>query len=1027
MLPRKKTIIILAIFILVITGLRLAFLSYQKPIDHPKAVNGVLDLREWSIPQNKTISLSGEWDLFPSHFIQPDSERNSSSLNTPEATTIQVPGAWEASFPDRVDSFFQYGTYRLHILIDENDEREFKLRIKRINDASAVYVNGQLAARNGIPSVKQDSHEARIVPYSIKLPAGSDRIEIIIHVSSHAGEGGIVESIQFGTVQAVNQLTMLSIGLQLGLCIVFLIHGLYAAMLYFFGVANKGLLYFAIIVLMAVFIVLVADDKMLFVWLPMPYEIHIKISILAYIAVVAFIPPLFKHIFSITDSKKVLRLAAVFNMAYALFVLIAPAHTLRSTFFLLSISFLISVIVAGTILYRAYHRNEDTIFVLIGLIAVGVNVAWTIVLGRFSIEQIHYPFDLAFAVFAFAAFWFKRFFRAGHQSRLLAEKLQLLNQQKDDFLVNTSHELRNPLHGIMNISQSIMDDPRNPVPVLYRKRLEIQVAVARRMSLMLDDLIDITRLRESTIRLNLRNVQLQPLVNGIFDILRFMLDGKPITLKIDIANDFPDVDADENRLSQILFNLLHNAVKFTDVGEISVRAEAKNGIAYISIRDTGIGMNEEMLSRIFMPYEQGDTSRIRAVGGFGLGLSIAKQLIVMHGGSLTVDSSPGQGSEFTFSLRVSEKVHFWKEPQQSFERSDASVTPDIHDPISMPDTDSQINKPKILVVDDDNINLNILLDVLRSVQYEVVSATNAEEALARLETGSFDLIVSDVMMPHISGYELTRLIRERFTISELPILLLTARNRSVDILAGYQAGANDYVTKPIDAWELKSRVRALIELKMSFEERLRMEAAWLQAQIQPHFLYNTINSIAALGTMDIEKMQKLLGEFSNYLRTCFDFHNSDQLVSIERELDLVRSYLYIEKERFEDRLEIQWILDYNLTFVLPPLSIQTLVENAVNHGLLPRSRGGILTVLISDAMDHVEVSVKDNGVGMKEEIISQALEAPSAANVGIGLRNTDRRLKQLYNRGLQISSIPGQGTTVTFQLPKSGKKIRNAR
>src|SRR5699024_1061930 len=147
-------------------------------------------------------------------------------------------------------------------------------------------------------------------------------------------------------------------------------------------------------------------------------------------------------------------------------------------------------------------------------------------------------------------------------------------------------------------------------------------------------------------------------------------------------------------------------------------------------------------------------------------------------------------------------------------------------------------------------------------------------------------------------------------------------------------------TKPVNSLELKSRVRTLINLKRAKEEHDQMQGAWLQAQIQPHFIFNTLNSIAALGILDIAKMQKLLHEFSNYLRISFDFKNSNPVVELKHELELVKSYIYIEQERFEDRLKVDWDIDDNLNFHIPPLSIQPLVENAINHGILKKLEGG---------------------------------------------------------------------------------------
>lgn len=195
------------------------------------------------------------------------------------------------------------------------------------------------------------------------------------------------------------------------------------------------------------------------------------------------------------------------------------------------------------------------------------------------------------------------------------------------------------------------------------------------------------------------------------------------------------------------------------------------------------------------------------------------------------------------------------------------------------------------------------------------------------------------MMPHMSGYELTQKVRARYSLYELPVLLLTARSQPEDIYTGFYSGANDYVTKPVDAVELKYRIRALTAMKISFNERVRIEAAYLQAQIQPHFLFNTLNSIAALSDMDTKKMQELITAFTSFLRISFDFLNIGELVNLSHELELVESYLYIEQTRFAERISVVWEVDPDINILLPPLSIQPLVENAIKHGLLKRQQG----------------------------------------------------------------------------------------
>jgi len=1015
MLAYRRPFLILLTFLIAITGIRVGWIMLLQPAAHPAINAGVLDLRGWTIPQDRVMTLNGEWEFHPSAFVPPGKGQSASPVSY-----IHVPGSWSDAFPDDRKSSFQYGTYRLRILADGHDGQAFSMRFSDLYNAAAVYVNGQFVGGNGRPSEQEATHEPWRIPLTVDVALVDGEAEVVVHASTHVSKGGMNRSVWFGTAEALSSKVELMRFLQLALSIIFLMHGLYAVMLYLLRAGNRGLLYFALLILCASLSVVTADERLLFRALPFTYEATATTTLLAYIGVVSFMPPLLNQILPGYGNGRAIRWFAIFSGSYATFTLLAPSPlTIPASDVLLPVVFIVGLWLSLATLYAAIRKGEDVIFLMVGSTSVAVNIGWTLADGRLaSFEMPHYPFDLLMAVLAFAAFWFNRFFRATEQTKELATQLQKANRYKDDFLVNTSHELRNPLHGIMNITQSVLDDAAHPAHEAHRERLETQLAVARRMSLLLDDLLDVTRLRESTIRLQLRSLHVQSVVAGILEMLRIMLDGKPIRLTLDIPDHMPAVRADENRLIQILFNLLHNAIKFTDEGEIAIEARIAGGMARIAIKDTGIGMDEGTQRTIFHPYEQGDSERARASGGIGIGLSICKQLVELHEGTLSVRSVIGQGSEFAFTLPLAEQAKPSEEQallssMRLVAATAASDTAATSGSLSSA-APSGATGARILVVDDDSLNLKIIADVLGKDRYDIDTALHASEAMMKLEAGRYDLLISDVMMPRISGYALTRHVRERFTLFELPVLLLTARNRSEDIVIGLQAGANDYVTKPIDAWELRARVQALTQLRVSVEERLRLEGAWLHAQMQPHFIFNTLNSIAALAAMDVDRMQLLLEEFSNYLRTSIDFRNTDRVVSIDRELALVRSYLYIEKERFEDRISVVWDLDAPLDFQLPPLAIQTLVENAINHGILRRSGGGTVWLAIKQAEDGVSVTVKDNGVGIDEEGMTRLFQPASG---GIGLRNTDDRLRQLYGQGLDVRSSPVEGTTVSFRIP----------
>ncbi|MCE3198212.1 hybrid sensor histidine kinase/response regulator [Paenibacillus sonchi] len=1023
----KKPFIAIVVFIVFITAVRLVWTNYLTTTDYakaPAAQDGVLDLRNFSFTGHQTLQLKGEWTFYPSVLLVSGAGSDNGNAPAAQAEKVFVPDLWDGYFPQD-GSAFHYGTYRLQIRLDQETKQTFAMKISRIGNASSVYVNGQLLASSGHPSSDPGKHQAQNVPYTVTIPAGSATLDLVIEVSHNAGKGGIERAIRFGTVDAIQQRNSLLTGLQLLLCVILFINALYGIILRLLS-SNKGLSYFAFFMIFTLFSVLISDDRLLFQWFHMGDAWEIKIVYLTYIGVNAFMCLLINSLFPSRAPKVTMHIIAFCWTLYALFILISPSSYIQATSKLLLVLGLTSVILGGHILRRAIQQKEDVIFLLLACIGIGINILWSAFMHLSpENELIHYPFDLIFALLAFAAFWFKRFFHAIDQSLLLAGKLQLEDKRKDEFLVNTSHELRNPLQGISTMLQVILDDQAHPVHPKQQERVEIIKKVSSRMSFMLDDLIDITRLKEQTIPLEIKPVRLQSVVSGVLDMIKVMLDGKPVQLRADIEDTFPAVQADEQRVIQILFNLLHNAVKFTDKGFITVRAVRKGPMAEVQVEDTGIGIPEEALLQIFHPYEQADNHFKRASGGFGLGLSICRQLVELHGGTITAESSLGERTLFRFTLPLGDG-NPGEEDLQPLSLTNLSVPLDEIAAAAEPPVDRAIfpnesGAPacRILIVDDDAVNLNVLAQMLGTEGYMIDAVTSAELALAETKRQRYDLVITDVMMPHMSGYELTELIRERFNISELPILLLTARVRTEDILTGFRAGANDYVKKPVDAWELKARVHALTQLKTSIDDRLRMESAWLQSQIQPHFLFNTLNSIAALGMIDFNKMQTLLDEFSNYLRLSFDFKNASPLVPLEHELSLVRSYVYIEKERFGSRLTVVWNIESGIDILIPPLSIQPLVENAIKHGLLSRNRGGTVSVNVSRLAEMVDISIIDDGGGMDKDYLSQLLNHSnrSSSRSGIGLININRRLMQQFGTGLDIQSSLDQGTCVSFQIP----------
>ncbi len=475
--------------------------------------------------------------------------------------------------------------------------------------------------------------------------------------------------------------------------------------------------------------------------------------------------------------------------------------------------------------------------------------------------------------------------------QLALETLQKADKQKDDFLANTSHELRTPLNGIIGITESLIDGARGRLPENVNKDLSLVVSSGKRLSSLVNDILDFYKLRNNEINLQRKLVGLREMTDIVLSLSKPLLAGKNVALINNIDSSIPRIFADENRLQQILHNLLGNAIKFTREGNVTVGAtvcrETKDentdpphspteiaGFLQISVSDTGIGIPADKFDSIFQSFEQVDASTAREYGGTGLGLSVSKQLVELHGGKIWVESEMGKGSTFYFTLPLAKtnlgessqpasesivsKIIADEETPTAGEGSSGSVTTDSSTTLGMTGispSEGDSHSPasgsagNILVVDDEFINIQVLQNQLSMHGFNILMASSGQEAIELLEHEIDvvpDMVILDVMMPLMTGYEVCQKIRETYSISELPVILLTAKNQVSDLQTGLESGANDYLTKPFNKNELLARVKNLLALKQASKLKIEFEgmkkemelAQKIQESIMPRKLPN---------------------------------------------------------------------------------------------------------------------------------------------------------------------------------------------
>jgi len=409
-------------------------------------------------------------------------------------------------------------------------------------------------------------------------------------------------------------------------------------------------------------------------------------------------------------------------------------------------------------------------------------------------------------------------------------ELKELDKLKDDFLSNTSHELRTPMNGIIGIAESMVDGATGRLSADAVKNLTMIIFSGKRLSNLVNDILDFSKLKHKNIALQLQPVEARVVTDVVVTLSMPLLGQKNVTIHNHIPENLT-VYTDENRIQQILHNIIGNAVKFTEQGHIKIHAEEQGDHIKIYISDTGLGIEEEKLKNVFIPFEQVDGSVEREYGGTGLGLSITKQLVELHGGEISIRSRVGVGTEVEFTLpraskTVGELAHDVQDMLQRLE-SNTDAIPQLHHDTLLLEDDTPIvyeqalaeeadntEALNVLIVDDDIINLQVLENQLKLENYTITRAQNGRDALDIIHYSGkeFVIVLLDIMMPKMSGFEVCRIIRETYPAAQLPVIMLTAKNQVSDLVEGLHSGANDYLTKPFSKGELITRIKTHVEL-----------------------------------------------------------------------------------------------------------------------------------------------------------------------------------------------------------------------
>ncbi len=383
-----------------------------------------------------------------------------------------------------------------------------------------------------------------------------------------------------------------------------------------------------------------------------------------------------------------------------------------------------------------------------------------------------------------------------HQLELARQAADAANQAKSTFLANMSHEIRTPLSAVLGYAELVLEPDQTPSD--RHDCLQIIRRSAKHLLELINDILDLSKIEAG--RMTVESIPCNPaqMITEVVSMIRPRAQEKGVALNLHFDGPFPEhIKTDPLRLRQVLMNLLGNAIKFTTDGDITVRADCSrndggNGVLRIRVTDTGIGMTSEQIAQVFRPFTQADETTTRKFGGTGLGLTISKRLAEMLGGDITISSAVGEGSTFTITVAAGDL----SDAHWIHGLSEATFA----NPAEPSASAVACLRGRILLAEDGKDNQRLISTHLRKAGAEVVLVDNGHDAVRKVEAESFDLVLMDMQMPVMDGYDAAREIRRRGLT--IPIIALTAHAMSGDREKCIAAGCTDYLTKPIEKSQL---------------------------------------------------------------------------------------------------------------------------------------------------------------------------------------------------------------------------------
>jgi len=743
----------------------------------PVAKNGIIDLRGKNL---KTATpLDGQWLFYWNKLLLPGA-----AIDKGEPVTVNFPFKWNGyvlkgkRLPD-----FGYASYTLTVLVDKSN-RKLRIAVPDVYCAYKLYLNNEEVATNGEVSTSAKDFVPHWQYHSVDVPINTDTVKIILQVANFVhSKSGVSKHLYIGYKNTIEQrrLTAECVDLLLTGCL--FMGGLFFLGLYLLGSRDKAILLFSLYSIVFSYRIVGTDNYVLHTIFPnIDWYITARAEYVSLFLGIGLFGLYARFLYRRDVSKVVIYIVSAICFAFATASLVTPPafFTRLINPFLVVMLFCLAYI--PYIYYIAYRRKRPgSLYALLSVISL---------MTVFGISLFHYwgllPAMQTLTFFCYVSFFFLQSLVLSHRVSFVLKRAREAAEQglvaKSEFLSTMSHEIRTPLNSVIGMSHLLLKNaPRDD----QREQLDVLLFSANNLLSIVNDILDYNKIEAGKIVFEHIEMDIPAIARNITNSLRISAEDKGIELRLAVDNALQNkVIGDPTRLSQVITNLVHNAIKFTQTGYVELGIKVteqtdKNMMLTIQVKDTGIGISKEKQKVIFERFTQADSSTSRGFGGTGLGLTICKMILELQGSMLRVVSSEGQGSTFYFS--------------QKFEKTAAPVSAGNSTSAAKEDY-KPLTGIDVLLVEDNPLNVLVVQKFLQKWDASIDVATNGVEALEKIDPTKHKLVLMDLHMPEMDGYEAARKMRE--TGITIPIIALTATLPKEIEAEVKQAGMDDIVTKP---------------------------------------------------------------------------------------------------------------------------------------------------------------------------------------------------------------------------------------